>query len=103
VNAYGDWRPEEQVQWALPVQSYEEEEGEIAGPQPTIAEVKQAWIVEATRVGLVQGPQDLPGLQELKRVLGETYANLTPGCNVESLRLEGLKTIQARGNGKQAA
>ena len=65
LHAYGDWLSEEQVRWALSVQSYEEDED--VGPQPTIAEVKQAWIEEATRMGLVSGPQDVPGLQELKR------------------------------------
>jgi hypothetical protein len=103
LHAYGDWLSEEQVQWALSVQSYEEEVEEAASPQPTIAEVKQAWIEEATRVELVQGPQDVPGLQELKRLLGETYTNLAPGCNAEDLRLEGLNTIRGKGNGKQAA
>ena len=101
LHAYGDWLSEEQVRWALSVQSYEEDED--VGSQPTIAEVKQAWIEEATRVGLVKGPQDLPGLQELKRALGETYTNLAPGCNVEGLRVEGLQAIRARGNGRQMA
>ena len=29
------------MQWALSVQSYEEEAGEVVSPQPTIAELKQ--------------------------------------------------------------
>jgi hypothetical protein len=103
LHAYGDWLSEEQVQSALSVQSYEEEAEDVVSPQPTIAEVKLAWIEEATRVGLVKGPQDLPGLQELKQVLGETYSNLAPGCDVERLRIEGLQAIGARGNGRQAA
>ena len=37
------------------MQSYEEDED--VGPQPTIARVKQTWIEEATRVGLIKGPQ----------------------------------------------
>ena len=88
------------MRWALSVQSYAED---AASPQPTIAEVKQAWIEEATKVGLIEGAQDVPGLQELKRVLGETYGSLVPGCDVDRLRAEGLSAIRARGNGRQTA
>jgi hypothetical protein len=74
------------VQWALSVQSYEEEAEEMVSPQPTIAEVKQAWIEEATRVGLIEGAQDTVGLQRPKAVLGPTYVDLAPGADLEELR-----------------
>ena len=54
-------------------------------PQPTIAEVKQAWIEEA---------QDVMGLHGLKKVLGSTYESLAPGSEAEGLRVEGLRAIQ---------
>jgi hypothetical protein len=38
--------------------------------QPAIAEVKQAWIEEATRVGLIEGAQDTVGLQSGAVCLG---------------------------------
>jgi len=64
-------------------------------PQPTIAEVKQAWIEEATRVGLIEGTTDILGLQRLKKVLGATYASLVPGSDTGELRTQGLTTIRA--------
>jgi len=76
------------------VQSYEEEAEEVVSPQPTIAEVKQAWIEEATRVGLIEGAQDVVGLGRLKKVLGPTYVNLVPGCDLAYLRMQGLQAIQ---------
>ena len=41
----------------MSVQSDEEEAEEVASPQPAIAEVKQAWIEQATRVGSIEGAQ----------------------------------------------
>ena len=93
LDAYGDWLSEEQVRWALTVQSYEEE-GEPVSPQPTIGEVKSAWIAEAAKLKLIDGTQDTAGLQELKKVLGNTYASLVPGCDAEILKIEGLRAIQ---------
>jgi hypothetical protein len=93
LYAYGDWLSEEQVQWALSVQSYEEEVEDVAGEGPTIAEVKRLWVEEAARVGLIEGAKDTVGLQRLKGVLGTTYANLVPGCDLQVLKEEGLKAI----------
>ena len=93
LNAYGDWLSEEQVQWALAVQSYEEEEAGVS-PQPSIDEVKQTWIAEATNLNLIGGMQDVEGLQELKQALGATYTTLAPGCDAEILRGEGLEAIR---------
>ena len=63
-------------------------------PQPTITEVKQAWIEEATRVGLIEGAQDVVGLQRLKRILGPTYTSLEPGSDCQSLLETGIRVIQ---------
>ena len=96
LHAYGDWLSGEQVQWALSVQSYEEEAEEVTSPQPTIAELKQSWIEEATRVGVIEGAQDVVGLQRIKKVLGSTYESLVPECDTSSIRTEGLAVIGMR-------
>ena len=64
-------------------------------PQPTITELKQAWIEEATRVGLIERAQNVVGLPRLKNVLGPAYASLVPGCDALELRAEGLWAIQS--------
>ena len=110
LNAYGDWLSEEQVQWALSVQSYEEE-GEVVSPatenpgsaSSDIAVVKNAWLTEAARLKLIQGPQDATGLQELKKALGVTYTSLAPGCDADVLKVEGLRAIQMWKERKKAA
>jgi len=99
LHAYGDWLSEEQVQWALSVQSYEEETEEVVSPQPTIAELKQAWIEEATRVGLIEGAQDVVGLQRLKNLLGAAYTSLGPGSDCQSLLKAGIRAIQRKESG----
>ena len=66
------------------MQSYKEEAEEVASSQPTIAEVKQAWI---------EGAQDTVGLQRLKGILGQSYSELVPGCSAGILRASGLRTI----------
>ena len=68
-----------------------------------IAEVKQAWIAEATRLELISGPQDVAGLQELKKVLGTTYTRLSPGCDVAVLNVEGLSAIRRWREERKAA
>jgi len=102
LNAYGDWLSREQVQWVLSVQSYEEEEGTVS-PQPTIDEVKKAWIEEATRLQIIEGPQDKAGLLKLKALLGEAYLSLAPGCDVEQVQAEGLLRIRNAAPRKKAA
>ena len=85
------------MQWALSVPSYEEEE------ETDMAEVKQGWIAEATKLELIGGPQDVAGLQELKKVLDSTYTNLTPGRDVAVLNVEGLKAIRRWWEERKAA
>ena len=84
------------MRWTLEVQTYEEKEEAVSpvGTQPTIAEVKRAWIEEATRFNLIGGHQDPKGLRELKTVLGSAYTNLAPGGSVQGLKAEGIKLIQ---------
>ena len=66
----------------------------VNGIVPTIAEVKQAWIEEATRVGLIEGAEDTVGLQRLKKVLGWTHESLLPGCKTEACLACGLALIR---------
>jgi hypothetical protein len=87
---------------AANVQSYKEEAEEVVRPQPTIAEVKQAWLEEATKLKLINGPQDTEGLQELKKALGATYASLVPGCSAEDLKAQGFNIIRGRRGGERA-
>jgi hypothetical protein len=110
-GAYGDWLSEEQVEWVKTVQSYEEE-GEAISPseetaqpktQPDISQVKAAWVAEATKLMLIEGPQDLAGLHQLRKLLGATYANLVPGCNAEQLRAEGPSAIRSHQGQRKAA
>lgn len=58
----------------------------MSSAEPTIGEVRQAWIEEATRVGL----------QRVKKVLGSTYADLVPGCDTASVKAESLAVIGMR-------
>jgi hypothetical protein len=105
LHAYGDWLSEEQVEWVKTVQSYEEGGEEVSPPkmQPDVGAVKQAWIAEATRLKLIAGPQDVAGLQELKRALGATYTNLVPGCDAQVLQTRGLDLIRTWKRERKAA
>lgn len=87
------------------VQSYEEGGEEVSPPkaQPDIGAVKQVWIAEATRLKLIAGPQDVAGLQELKRALGATYTNLVPGCDAQVLQARGLDLIRTWNEERKAA
>jgi hypothetical protein len=64
-----------------------EGEGEMASLQPSIGEVRQAWIGEATKLKLIEGPRDIAELRGPKKVLGETYTKLTPGRSAAELQL----------------
>lgn len=99
------------MDWVRAVRSYEGE-GEAISPseetaqpkvQPDIGQAKAAWTAEATRTKLVEGPQDAPGVQQLKRLLGTTCTSLVPGCNAYLIQTEGPNVIWVLRGDRKAA
>jgi hypothetical protein len=106
LNAYGDWRPEEQVQWALPVQSETQRMNQISGDLLKLS--KSSLLGNPTLLFVspfTKGePTDLPGMHRFRDTFMLAHnAHLLLGiCEDEAggklLHIAGMRSSNGQGD-----